>query len=61
MPLINEKVNRLKSQYHCMGIIKKTINFTKKGQIPIDASDQRVYAISKEVQIRYSSEFGPEQ
>ena len=47
MPLINEKVNTLKSQCHCMGMIKKT-NFTNKGQIPIDASDQPVYAISKE-------------
>ena len=44
-----------------MGIIKKTINFTNEGQIPIDASDQSVYAISKEVQIRYPSEFGPEK
>ena len=61
MPWINEKVNTLKSQYHCMGIIKKTINFTDKGQIPIGASDQPVYAILKEVQIRYSSEFGPEK
>ena len=56
-PLINEKVNTPKSQYHCMGIIKKTINFTNKGQVPIDASNQPVYAISKEVKIRYSSEY----
>ena len=44
-----------------MGIIKKTINFTNKGQVPIDASDQPVYAISKEVQICYPSKFGPEK
>ena len=44
-----------------MGIIKKAINFTNKGQAPIYASDQPVYAISKEVQIRYPSEFGPEK
>ena len=61
MPLINEKVNTLKSKYHCMRIIKKTINFTSKGQVPIDTSDQPVYAISKEVQICYPSEFGPEK
>ena len=60
MPLINEKVNTLKSQYHCMRTIKKTINFTNKGQVPIDTSDQPVYAISKEVQICYPLEFGPE-
>ena len=44
-----------------MGIIKKTIDFTNKGQIPTDASDQPVYAISNKVQIRYPSEFGPEK
>ena len=54
MPLINEKVNTLKSQYHCMGITKKTINFINKGQIAIDASNQPMYTISKEVQIRYA-------
>ena len=61
MPLINEKVNTLKSQYHCMAIIKKTINFTNKGQVLIDTSDQPVWAISKEMQIRYPSEFPPEK
>ena len=61
MPLINEKFNTLKSQYHCMSIIKRKINFTNKGQVPIDASHQPVYAISKEVQIRYPSEFEPEK
>ena len=51
MSLINEKFNTLKPKYHFMGI-KKTINFTNKGQVSSDASDQPVYAISKEVQIR---------
>ena len=44
-----------------MRIIKKTINFTNKGKVPIDTSDQPVYAISKKVQICYPLEFGPEK
>ena len=59
MSLINEKVNTLKSKCHCMVIINNTIYFTNK--VPIDASDQPVYAILKEVQIRNPSEFGPEK
>ena len=43
-----------------MGIIKKTINFTNKVQVPIDASNKPMYAILKEVQVRYPSEFRPE-
>ena len=35
MLLIKVKFNRLKSQYHCIGIIKKAINFTSKGQVPL--------------------------
>ena len=44
-----------------MGIIKKTINFTSNGQVPIDASDQPMYAIWKEVKMHYPSEFGQEK
>lgn len=61
MPLINEKVNTLKAQYHTMNIIKKTIEFTNEGQIPVDASDQPVYALSKEVQIGYNETFGTDK
>ena len=50
MPLMKERVNTLKSQYHCMGIIKRTISFTNTGQVPIVASDHSVYTISEKVQ-----------
>ena len=53
MPLINEKVSTLKAQYNCMEIIKNTKNVINSGHIPIDVSDQPVYALSKEVQLRY--------
>ena len=43
-----------------MEIIKKAVNFTNKGQIPID-SDQPVYVISKEVRICYPPELGTEK
>ena len=61
MPLINEKVSSIKSQYHCMKIIRDTTNYINPDQIPVDVSDQPVYAFSKEVQLRYPSVFGPGQ
>ena len=61
MPLINEKVNTLKAQYHTMNIIKKTIKFTNEGEIPVDVSNQPVYALSKEVQIGYNETFGTDK
>ena len=41
-----------------MSIIKKTIHFINESQIPVDASDQPVYGLFKEVQLRYPSIFG---
>ena len=60
MPLIHEKVATLKAQFHCMNIIKDTIKFINP-QIPIGVSDQPVYALSKEVQLRYPSSFGADK
>ena len=42
-----------------MKIIKNTKNVINSGHIPIDVSDQPVYALSKEVQLRYPPVFGP--
>ena len=60
MPLINEKVATLKSQFHCMNIIKGTIKSINPHQIPIDVSDQPVYALTKAIQWRYPSCFSLE-
>ena len=61
MPLINEKVSLLKVQHHIMSIVQKAIKFLNSNQVPIDVSDQPVYALSKEVQIRYPETFGDER
>ena len=50
LPPINKKVASVEAQYHCMSIIHKKIKFLNENQIPIDVSDQPVYAYSKEVQ-----------
>ena len=61
LPLIKEPVHTLKSQYHCMNIIKATISNINPGQIPADTCDQPVYAINKEIQLRYPAEFSDDQ
>ena len=57
-PLIPEPVHTLIMQYHCMKIIMQTVNFLNPGQIPVDVSDQPVYALTKELQWRKPEEFG---
>ena len=52
LPLIPEPVHTLNMQYHCMKIIMQTVNFLNPGQIPVDVSDQPVYASTKELQWR---------
>ena len=58
LPLIPEPVHTLNMQYHCMKIIMQTVNFLNPGQIPVDVSDQPVYALTKELQWRKPEEFG---
>ena len=59
MPPINRKIATLEAQYHLMTIIKATIHFLNERQIPVDVSDQPLFALSKELQIRLASVFGP--
>ena len=58
MPPINKKVASIEAQYHCMTIIKDTIGFINGDQVPVDVSDQPVFAKSKEIQLRHPTEFG---
>ena len=44
-----------------MSIVQKAIKFLNSNQVPIDVSDQPVYALSKDVQIRYPETFGDQR
>ena len=55
LPLITNEVHTIETQYHCMTIIKNTISQLNQFQTPIDVCDQPVYAISKEIQIRFNN------
>ena len=57
LPLIREKVHTLETQFHCMKIISKTIDFLNPGQTPIDVCDQPVYALTKQIQWKFPGQF----
>ena len=59
LPLIDAPVHTIASQYHCMNIIMKTIEYLNPGQIAVDVCDQPVYALTKEVQYRNPEKSGP--
>ena len=61
MPMINKKVSTLDAQYHIMCMVKKLICHINQHQIPIDVSDQPVFALSKELQLRLPLMFGPDR
>ena len=46
-------------QYHCMNIISNTINTLNPGQIPVDTADQPIFALTKELMIRFPDKFVP--
>ena len=58
MPLINKKVSTLEAQYHIMSMVKKIVQYVNHNQVPIDVSDQPVFALSKELQLRLPQMFG---
>ena len=58
LSIIPKPVHTLSTQYHCMEIIKKTINHLNPGQTPVDVCVQPVYTLTKEIHWRYPDRFG---
>ena len=58
LPLIRAKVHTLATQYHCMNIISKTKSVINPNQTPVDTCEQPVYALTKQIQLRYPELFG---
>ena len=52
LSLIRAPGHTLDTQYHCISIIKSTINKINPGQTPVDSCDELVYALTKEIQWR---------
>ena len=48
-------------QYHCMNNILNTINTFNPGQITVDTIDQPIFALTKELMIRFPDRFGPDK
>ena len=57
LPLLRDKVNTLDMQVHTMRLNKKTVKVLNPNQTPVDVSDCPVYALTKEAQYRFASEF----
>ena len=57
-PIIPKQFHTLSTQYHCMELIKRTIPYLNPGQTPVDAYDQPVFTLTKEIQWRYPEKFG---
>ena len=58
LPLIYAPVHTIASQYHCMNIIMKTIEYLNPGQVAVNVCDLPVYALTKEVQYTNPEIFG---
>ena len=59
LPPIDEPVHTLDMQYPCMTLILNTIKVLNPGQIPVDTCDQPIFALTKELMIRFPDTFGP--
>ena len=61
LPPIDEPIYTLDMQYHCMNNILNTINTFNPGQITVDTIDQPIFALTKELMIRFPDKFGPDK
>ena len=57
LPLLGAQFHMIDTQYHCMIIIKNTIEKLNPSQTPVDTCDQPVYALRKELQWRRLLQF----
>ena len=46
-------------QFHCMNVISSTISSLNPGQIPVDTANQPIFALTKELMIRFPDKLGP--
>ena len=61
LPPIDEPVHTSDMQYYGMNIISDTINTLNPGQIPADTANQPIFALTKELMIRFANKFGPDK
>ena len=57
LPLLWDRVNTLDIQVHTMNLNINAICAFNLGQTPVDVSDYRVYALTKEAQFRFPEHF----
>ena len=61
LSLIDEPIQTIDTQYHCMEIVEKTTQLLNPGQICVNESDQPVFELLKELQWNFPDRFGPEK
>ena len=61
LPPIDEPVHTLDMQHHCMNIISNTVNTLNPDKMPVDTADQPIFALTKELMIRFPDRFGPDK
>ena len=57
LPLHRDKVSTFNMQSHLMHLNMKWTNILNPNQTPVDVSDQPVYALTKELILRFPEEF----
>ena len=58
LPLINESINSLAMAKYCITVIQKVVHKVNPGQILLMTADQPAYALLKQIQWKFSKDFG---
>ena len=58
LPVLPDSINSFAMVHHCSKVLVVITNKLNPGQQPVITVDQPVYALGKEIQWRYPTEFG---
>ena len=58
LPLINESINSFAMAKYCMTVIQKVVHKVNPGKILVMTADQPAYALLKQIQWKFSKDFG---
>ena len=61
LPLFQEDAATVAMVRHSLDVIKKVVDITNKGQTPVVAVDQPLFAIAKKIQWKWSQVYGEDK
>ena len=61
MPLLRDQAHSVATVKHCMDKVTETVQFLNPGQVPVIAADQPLFALAKQIQWSWPTQYGEDK